>query len=151
MHPQANLEPEAARPALLLNRAALIKRWQHGSDAFFWREERAGRLLPVRHEGLLRYRLEDVLFFEGGLPNDEMAAAYAADLMHPDEVADVCKCTADYILKTAKAGKLPCRRIGRARRFVPAEVARWQQDRWATRVRRMNAKPKKKTPFTSDE
>ncbi len=151
MHPQANLEPEAARPALLLNRAALIQRWQHGSDAFFWRQERAGRLLPVQHDGLLRYRLEDVLRFEGGLPSEEMLAAYTADLMHPQEVASVCICSASYIESLARAGYLAGRRIGRAWRFVPAEVALWQQNKFAARAGRMNAKSRKTTPFTSDE
>ncbi len=152
MHPPARFDLETTTyPALLFDRASLIRRWQHGSDAFFWRQERAGRLLPVRHQGLLRYRLEDVLVFEGGLPSADLVAAYAVDLMHPNEVAAVCKCTANYILKTAKAGKLPCRQIGRVQRFVPMEVARWQQDRWTARVRRMNAKPKKTKPVSPDE
>ena len=138
-------------PSLLLDRPRLIKRWQHGSDSFFRREERAGRLLPVRHDGLLRYRFEDVLLYEGGLPSDEMAAAYAEDLMHPDEAAAVCRCSSAYIAARAKAGDIPHRMIGRARRFVAAEVARWQQDRWMVCAGRMNAKPRKTTPFTSDE
>ena len=152
MHPPAHLGPEPTTyPALLLDRASLIRRWQHGSDAFFWRQERAGLLLPVQHDGLLRYRLDDVFRFEGGLPSDDMTAAYAVDLMRPDEVAAVCKSTADYILQAARAGKLPCRKVGRVRRFVPAEVARWQQDRWTARVRRMNAKPHKTKPVAPDE
>ncbi|WP_394155963.1 hypothetical protein [Loktanella salsilacus] len=138
-------------PSLLLDRAALIKRWQHGSDAFFWRQERAGRLLPVRHDGLLRYRFEDVLRFEGGLPSEEMVAAYTVDLMHPLEVASVCICSASYIESLARVGHLAGRRIGRAWRFVPAEVALWQQNKFAVRAGRMNAKPRKTTPFTSDE
>jgi hypothetical protein len=148
--------PEHARdvpllPSPLLDRERLIKRWQHGSDAFFWREERAGRLLPVRHDRLLRYRLEDVLLYEGGLPSDEMAAAYAVDLMHPNEAAAACLCSPTYIVTRARAGDLPHRRIGSAWRFVPAEVARWQQVRWTARVNQMNAKPRKTTPFTSGE
>lgn len=148
--------PDPARdvpliPSLLLDRAALIQRWQHGSDSFFWREERAGRLLPVRHDGLLRYRFEDVLLYEGGLPSDEMAAAYVDDLMHPVEASAVCRCSPAYIAACAKAGDIPQRMIGRARRFVPAEVARWQQDRWTVCASRMNAKPRKTTPFASDE
>ena len=138
-------------PSLLLDRAAMIKRWRHGSDAFFWRQERAGRLLPVRHDGLLRYRFEDVLRFEGGLPSEEMVAAYTADLMLPDEAAAVCLCKPAYIVKCAKAGDIPHRMIGRARRFVAAEVARWQQDRWMVCAGRMNVKPRKTTPFASDE
>jgi hypothetical protein len=152
MHPQASFEPETTTyPALLLDRAALIRRWQHGSDAFFWRQERAGRLLPVRHNGLLRYRLEDVFLFEGGLPPEEMIAAYTVDLMHPLQVAVACICSASYIESLARAGDLPGRRIGRAWRFVPVEVARWEQDKWTARAHRMNAKPRKTTPFTSDE
>jgi hypothetical protein len=152
MHSQASFEPETTTyPALLLDRAALIRRWQHGSDAFFWRQERAGRLLPVRHNGLLRYRLEDVLRFEGGLPPEEMIAAYTVDLMHPLEVATVCICSASYIESLARAGDLPGRRIGRAWRFVPAEVARWQQGSWTACVDQMNAKPHKTKPLTSDE
>lgn len=141
----------AVSPTPFWDRADLIRRWQHGSDAFFWRQERAGRLLPVHYNGLLRYRMEDVLRFEGGQPSDDMAAAYAVDLMHPDQVADVCKCTPSYIINSAKADDLPCRRIGRAWRFVPAEVARWQQDKWVARARRMNAKPSKNQRILSDE
>ncbi len=152
MHPPARFDLETTTyPALLFDRVSLIRRWQHGSDAFFWRQERAGLLLPVQHDGLLRYRLEDVFLFEGGAPSAGLAADYMVDLMHPDEVAIVCKCTAAYIEQTAKAGKLPCRQIGRVQRFVPAEVARWQQDRWTARVRRMNAKPKKTKPVSPNE
>lgn len=131
---------ETTRPVLFLDRAGLITRWQHGSDAFFWRQERAGRLVPVRHDGMLRYRLNDVLRFEGGLPGADMATAYAVDLMRPEQVAAICNCTPAYIMRNARAGKLPCRRIGRARRFVPAEIARWQQRQWTARPRRVNGK-----------
>lgn len=141
----------APYPTRLLDRAALIQRWQHGSDAFFWRQERAGRLLPVQHDGLLRYRLEDVFLFEGGLPSEEMIAAYTVDLMHPLEVAAVCICSASYIESLARAGDLAGRRIGRAWRFVPAEVARWQQDKFAARAGRMNTKSRKTKQVCSDE
>lgn len=133
----------ALLPTLLLDRAGLIKRWRHGSDAFFWRQERAGRLYPVINGGVLRYHWDAVMMFEGGLPSAEMAAEYLADLMHPDQVAAVCHCTPGFIATSVRSGALPVRRIGRASRFVPAEVALWQKRAWASRTRRMNGKSRK--------
>ncbi len=141
----------ALRPAPLLDRASLIKRWQHGSNAFFWREERAGRLHPVINGGVLRYRWDDVLRYEGGLPSEDMVAEYFADLMHPDQVASVCNCTPGYIASSVRKGALPVRRIGRASRFVPAEVALWQNRAWASRTRRMNGISRKTSLSPPDE
>ncbi len=138
-------------PELLLTRAALIRRWQHGSDTFFWRAERAGRLRPVLNNGLLRYRWRDVLMFEGGLPPNDLAEAYTDDLMNPKQVASVCDCGPEFIFKAAKMGLLPARRIGRATRFVPDEVALWQKQRWNVRKPRMNEEPRKTPPFKPDE
>lgn len=138
-------------PAKLLTRTALIQRWQHGSDAFFWRAERAGRLRPVLNNGLLRYRWHDVLLFEGGLPPIDLAEAYIEDLMLPKQVASVCDCGTEFIFKAAKTGVLPARRIGRAIRFVPDEVALWQQKEWNVRKPRMNEEPCKTPPFKPDE
>ena len=138
-------------PIPLLNRAALIRRWQHGSDAFFWRQERAGRLHPVLHGGLLRYSWHDVFVFEGGLPSAQSDVDYFADLMLPEEVAKICNCAPDFIMKAARNGILPARRIGRASRFVPGEVALWQRRTWSARTARMNEESTKTTPFSSDE
>lgn len=135
----------------LIDRAGLIRRWQHGSDSFFWRHERAGRLLPVQKDGLLRYRWRDVLVFEGGLPADDMADEYFADLMRPDQVATTCTCAPDFIFNAARKGTLPARRVGRAWRFVPGEVARWQQESWAARTREMNGISRKTGPSPPDE
>lgn len=138
-------------PTRLLDRAALIRRWQHGSDAFFWRQEQAGHLHPVRQGGLLRYRWHDVLLFEGGLPPQGSDVDYTADLMRPDQVAAICSCGPDAISKAARKGALPARRIGRATRFVPGEVALWQQKKWSSRKPRMNGKSRKTRPSRPDE
>lgn len=145
-------ETGAARPLTkLIDRAGLIRCWQHGSDSFFWRQERAGQLLLVKQDGLLRYRWCDVLAFEGGLPPVDRADEYFADLMRLDQVATICTCAPDFILKAARKGTLPARRIGRAWRFVPGEVSRWQQESWAARTRRMNGIPRKTGPSPPDE
>ena len=135
----------------LIDRAGLIRRWQHGSDAFFWRQERAGRLLPVLHGGLLRYRWRDVFEFEGGLPPADRAAEYFSDLMRPAQVATVLNCAPDFILKAARKGVLPARRVGRSWRFVPGEVGRWQQQSWASRPGQMNGISRKIASSPSGE
>lgn len=152
MKPTPDMQSEAElSPTPMLGRAGLIQRWQHGSDAFFWRHERAGRLHPVSQGGLLRYHLHDVLVFEGGLPPEDRIADYFSDLMHPDQVAAICNCKPSFILKAARNGTFPARWIGRAIRFVPSEVALWQRQSWSARVRKMNRLSKKTTPFSSDE
>lgn len=115
----------------LLTRARLIQRWQHGSGPFFWRAERSGRLVPMRFDGLLRYSWADVLKFEGGPPPQDMEVAYRQDLLTEEQVATFCSCGVGKILAKAASGDLPARRIGRAVRFVPAEVARWQATCWS--------------------
>lgn len=138
-------------PSRLLTRAALVRRWQHGSDAFFWRAERAGRLRPVLNNGLLRYLWHDVLLFEGGLPPTDLAEAYTVDLMHPKQVAEVCSCKTGFLKAAVRKGALPVRTIGRAPRFVPAEVALWEQREWNVRKPRMNEEPRKTPPLKPDE
>lgn len=138
-------------PGQLLSRTRLIQRWRHGSDSFFWREEAAGRLLPVQHEGLLRYRFDDVLRFEGGLPPAGMMAAYGMDLMTERQVATVCDCSPGKILEEARKGRLKARRVGRAWRFVGEEVALWQQNRWTRRARKVNGKSAKTNEKVTDE
>lgn len=135
----------------LIDRTGLIRRWQHGSNAFFWRQEQAGRLRPVQQNGLLRYRWCDVLVFEGGLPPTDRAGEYYTDLMRPDQVAATCACAPQSILNAAKNGTLPARRIGRAWRFVPGEVERWQRETWVARTRQVNAKSHKTGPPPPDE
>jgi predicted DNA-binding transcriptional regulator AlpA len=126
--PEADLE--------LLDRERLIRRWKCGSDAFFWRMEKKGLLLPRRCDGLLRYAWDDVLAFEGGPPPAGLEVEYRQDLLTPTEVAAFCGCSEDKILKEVKAGRLAVRGIGRAARFVPDEVRRWQQVRWQQAGRR---------------
>ena len=135
----------------MLDRAALIQRWQHGSDSFFWRQEQTGRLRPVEQRGLLRYLWRDVLLFEGGVPPEGSEVDYAVDLMRPDQVAAICNCAPEFILKAARKGTLPARRIGQATRFVPGEVALWQQRAWTARASRMNGKFPNNGPVLTDE
>ena len=124
--------PRSAGPGelRLLGRARLRQRWRHGSDAFFWRAQRDGLLVPRRDGGRIGYAEGDVFVFEGGLPPPGMWAAYRADLMTPEEVAARCPLGREAILARARRGALPARRIGTAWRFVPAEVARWLRG-WA--------------------
>jgi hypothetical protein len=148
---QGRQTPAIIYPDQLLSRARLIQRWQHGSDSFFWRAEAAGRLSPVLHNGLLRYCLHDVLRFEGGLPPEDMTQAYLEDLMTEGQVAAVCDCSAGKVLQEARQGLLKARRIGRAWRFVAAEVVVWQKTRWIRRPRKMNGNPAKSTGKLLDE
>lgn len=115
----------------LLTRARLIQRWQHGSNPFFWRAEQAGRLVPLRSDGLVRYAWPDVFAFEGGLPPQDMEVAYRQDLLTEEQVSTFCSCGVGKIFAKAASGDLAARRIGRALRFVPAEVARWQATGWS--------------------
>lgn len=135
----------------LLTRERLIRRWQHGSDSFFWRAETDGLLIPVIYDGLLRYRWEDVFQLEGGLPDADQLAAYAENLLTETEVAALFHCSTDVVFRAAKTGSLPCRRVGRAYRFVPLEVENWNRTRWTRRKRNVNVKPKKNSPKTADE
>lgn len=128
---------DAEAPDLeLLTRDRLIARWQHGSDSFFWRAQESRRLVPRQAGGLLRYAWPDVLAFEGGPPPAGLEAAYRRNLLTEDQVAAFCACSPGSIVDQAKSGLLPCRRIGRAYRFVPAEVELWQARRWRPRSRR---------------
>lgn len=127
----------------LLTRERLIRRWQHGSDSFFWRAETDGLLIPVIYDGLLRYRWQDVFLFEGGLPVDDQLDAYGQDLLTETEVAALFRCSSGVVLRAAKTGSLPCRRVGRSYRFVPLEVENWNRTRWTRRKRHVNGKSKK--------
>jgi excisionase family DNA binding protein len=109
----------------LLSRQRLRRRWRHGSDAFFWRAQRDGLLIPRRDGRRTGYDEDDVFAFEGGAPPKGMLEAYRADLLTPEEVAALCPLGRDAILARARRGELPARRVGNAWRFVPAEVARW--------------------------
>ena len=115
----------------LLTRELLITRWRCGSDAFFWRAERAGRLIPYRSDGLTRYAWTDVFLFEGGLPPAGLEQTYRRDLLTDGKVASLCACSRERILEKARTGELATRRIGRKYRFVAAEVARWQATSWS--------------------
>lgn len=135
----------------LLTRERLIERWQHGSDSFFWRAETDGLLLPVSYDGLLRYTWNDVFLFEGGLPADDQLDAYGQDLLTETEVATLFRCSSKVVLRAAKTGSLPCRRVGRAYRFVPVEVEHWNWIRWTRRKRKVNGKSQKNSPEITDE
>lgn len=128
---------DAEAPNLeLLTRDHLIARWQHGSDSFFWRAQESRRLVPWQAGGLLRYTWPDILAFEGGPPPAGLEAAYRRNLLTEDQVAAFCACSPGSIVDQAKSGMLPCRRIGRAYRFVPVEVKRWQARCWHRQSRR---------------
>lgn len=113
---------------VLVDRARLIRRWRHGSDPFFWRAAADGLLLPVRRGRSVLYRVADVFSFEGGPPPAGWDAAYRVDLMLPEEVGAQVARSRDWVLDLARSGELPCRRVGAQVRFVPAEVARWQEN-----------------------
>lgn len=135
----------------LLTRERLRQRWQHGSDSFFWRAETDGLLIPVSYDGLLRYRWDDVFLFEGGLPADDQLDAYGQNLLTENEVAALFYCSPEVVLRAAKTGSLPCRRVGRAYRFVPVEVEHWNRIRWTRRKRNVNEKLYKNSAKVIDE
>ncbi|WP_299821427.1 helix-turn-helix domain-containing protein [uncultured Jannaschia sp.] len=126
--------PDAALE--LLDRERLIRRWQCGSDSFFWRAEEAGLLLPRHIRGLLRYAWPDVFAFEGGPPPPGLEETYQRDLLTAAQVARLCACSEATIRDEVRAGRLAVRRIGRVSRFVPAEVRRWQERPTQRRRRR---------------
>lgn len=109
----------------LLSRGDLRRRWQCGSPSFFARVERAGWLVARREGGVPGYTWQDVWAFEGGLPPHGRERAWKADLLTAEEVAARCPLAPSTILERARAGVLPCRRIGRAYRFLPAQVQDW--------------------------
>lgn len=117
----------------LFDRARLIQRWHHGSESFFFRHERSGRLKAVSDGTKIRYRRDDVYDFEGGQPPAGMEAAYAEDLLTEFQVARLCSVKPSYVLTAARRGELLARRIGSAYRFVPAEVGAWQKRRFLNR------------------
>ncbi len=125
--------PSETPEHLLYDRDRLVRRWRHGSDAFFLRHERRGRLAAVTDGTKVRYTREAVYAFEGGQPPSGMEVAYQADLVTEAEAAKFCSVAPSYILTAARKGELPSRRIGRAYRFVPAEVEAWQKRRFLNR------------------
>ncbi len=137
----AEISKTGACPEPLLNGGHLIRRWQRGSGPFFERAERAGLLRPVVDDGLLRYRWHDVLLFEGGLPPTDLAEAYAADLMHPKQVAEICCCKASFLQAAVRKGALPVGKTGRA-----ALGARRSRTLAAKRVDHSAAPSKQTTP-----
>ena len=54
-------------------------------------------------------------------------AGYRVDLMLPEEVGAQVARSRDWVLDLARSGELSCRRVGAQVRFVPAEVALWQE------------------------
>jgi hypothetical protein len=147
----AEISETDACPEPLLNRRHLMRRWQHGSYPFYGRTERTGLLRPAGNDRLLRYHWHDVLLLKGGLPLTDLAEAYAVDLMHLNQVAEICCCRSSFLQAAVRKGALPVGKTGRAPRLVPAEVALWQQREWTTRQPRVNKQPRKKPPFKPDE
>ncbi|RKF12400.1 DNA-binding protein [Roseovarius spongiae] len=123
---------ETQLPALI-DRERLIRRWQHGSDSFFWRHEASGALRALSDGIKVRYRLSDIFAFEGGQPPDDLIGEYASDLLTEVQAARLCAVRPSYILAAARSGDLPVRRIGRAFRFVPAELEAWRARRFVNR------------------
>lgn len=78
-----------------------------------------------RHGGRLGYHWHDIWTFEGGLPPEELEDEYRADLLTPEELAEVCPLKPRTLIRKATAGEIPHRRVGRAIRFVPYEAERW--------------------------
>lgn len=109
----------------LLSRDDLRRRWKCGSPSFFARAERAGWLVARRDGGVLGYSWQDVWTFEGGPPPRGRESAWKVDLLTPEEVAMRCPLAPSTIIERSKLGILPCRRIGRAYRFIPAQVQEW--------------------------
>ncbi len=124
----------------LLDRQWLILRWQHGSEAFFWRHEKSGALTARSDGTKVRYGWDDIFAFEGGHPPDDLIEAYKSDLLTERDAAGLCSVKPSYILSAARRGDLPVRRIGRAFRFVPAEIEAWHARRFLNRKSLNNRK-----------
>ena len=118
---------------VLLDRPFLIKRWQRGSDPFFWRQEERGTLCAVSDGTKRRYTWNAVFAFEGGMPPEGMRYAYQSDLLTEHQAAGLCSVKPSYVLSAARRGDLPCRRIGSAYRFVPVQVELWHKARFVNR------------------
>lgn len=129
----------------LLDRQRLTQRWQHGSDAFCWRHEASGALVARSDGTKVRYSWDDIFEFEGGQPPKRLREAYKSDLLTETQAAMLCSVKRSCILTAARKGDLPVRRIGRAFRFVPAEVEAWQNRRF------VNRKPRKKRKNSESE
>ncbi|WP_300057666.1 helix-turn-helix domain-containing protein [Sulfitobacter sp.] len=125
--------PRTDSMPLLLDRSFLIRRWQHGSDPFFWRQEKRGRLCAVSDGKKRRYTWDAVFDFEGGMPPEGLRAEYQSNLLTEHQAAGLCSVKPSYILNAARRGGLPCRRIGSAYRFVPIEIEAWQKRRFVNR------------------
>ena len=122
-----------ADPPELLDRKRLAQRWQCGSEAFFWRHEASGALCARSDGTKVRYAWEDIWAFEGGVPPDDLRAEYQCDLLTEAQAARLCWVEPSYILTAARSGDLPTRRVGRAYRFVPAEIQAWHARRFMNR------------------
>lgn len=137
----------------LLSRQDLIRRWQHGSQSFFWRAAEDGLLMPSRAGATPLYSWADVFAFEGGPPPDGLERAYRHDLLTPEQVAPLSPWKPETIVSHARRGHLVHRKIGRVYRFVPAEVAAWLAH-WRAGTgqhRRVPAKSRKNSPVTPDD
>ena len=125
-HPESSVFNLNLAAAALLSRADLKQRWRGcGSHAFFQRAEADGLLIARRHVGRPAYHWEDVWMFEGGLPPQELEDEYRADLITPQELAEVCPLKPATLIRKAAAGDIQHRRVGRAIRFVPYEAEHW--------------------------
>ena len=111
--------------SVLLSRKDLLRRWNAGSDSFFQRAERDGLLVAGRNGNRTGYAWADIWAFEGGMPPLGLEEAYRQDLLSAEDVSAMCPLGPETILKRAREGSLPFRRIGRTTRFVPFEVTRW--------------------------
>lgn len=124
----------------LLDRDRLMQRWQCGSDAFFWRHEKRGALAARSDGTKVRYCWDDIFEFEGGQPPKGLLEAYKSDLLTETQAASLISVKPSCILTAARKGELPVRRIGRAFRFVPAELEAWQRRRFVNRKSRKKRK-----------
>ncbi len=50
-----------------------------------------------------------------------------ANLLLPDEVAAMLRVPARWVYDAARAGRIPCRKVGRKVRFVREEIEQWME------------------------
>lgn len=114
-----------ARTGIGLLSESELAAWLKVSQRSIRRFVDAGDLTRVRVGHAPAYIWDDALKFVG-VGKRDWAKAQVAPLMTTDEVSAICRgFPPGSIKRLARAGEIPSHSVGRALRFVPAEIAAW--------------------------